>query len=158
MWQVRARKPYNADRGKPKTDMSSTDDPKTTPVRAAQAATVCNDPKSPPKTDWRAFDAMSADERHRAAVCDPDCPPATEEQLSRAYRAPNVRAVRERLNMSQEEFAARFHLPLGTVRNWEQGVHRPDRPAQLLLMVIAKEPDAVIRALENRPASVLGDP
>ena len=60
--------------------------------------------------------------------------------------------------MTQEEFAARFHLPLGTVRDWEQGAHPPDRPAQVLLTVIAKDPDAVIRALENKPASVLGDP
>jgi putative transcriptional regulator len=59
--------------------------------------------------------------------------------------------------MTQEEFAARFHLPLGTVRDWEQGTHRPDGPAQVLLTVIAKEPDAVIRALENSPASFLGD-
>jgi len=107
------------------------------------------DPKSPPKTDWRAFDAMTADERHKAAVSDPDCPPATEEQLSHVRRAPDVRAVRERLNMTQEEFAARFHLPLGTVRDWEQGAHRPDRPAQVLLRVIAKDPDAVVRALEQ---------
>ena len=59
--------------------------------------------------------------------------------------------------MTLEEFAGRFHLPLGTVRDWEQGVHRPDRPAQVLLTVITKEPEAVVRALENRPASVLGD-
>jgi putative transcriptional regulator len=107
------------------------------------------DPRSPPETDWRAFDAMSADERHRAAISDPDCPPATEEQLSRARRAPDVRALRERLNMTQEEFAVRFHLPLSTVRDWEQGTHRPDRPAQVLLTVISSDPDAVVRALEQ---------
>ena len=42
--------------------------------------------KSPPKTDWRAFDAMSEEERHAAALSDPDCPPATEAQLGRARR------------------------------------------------------------------------
>ena len=42
--------------------------------------------KSPPRTDWRAFDAMSEEERHAAAVSDPDCPPATEAQLARARR------------------------------------------------------------------------
>ena len=42
--------------------------------------------KSPPKTDWRAFDAMSQAERHAAALSDPDCPPATEAQLGRARR------------------------------------------------------------------------
>jgi putative transcriptional regulator len=107
------------------------------------------DPKRPPKTDWRAFDAMSEEKRHRAALSDPDCPPATEAQLARARRVPTVRALRKKLNLTQEEFAARFHLPLGTVRDWEQGAHVPDRAAQVLLTVIAKDPDAVARALES---------
>ena len=107
------------------------------------------DPKRPPKTDWRAFDAMSEEERHQAALSDPDCPPATEAQLARARRVPTVRALRKKLNMTQEQFAERFHLPLGTVRDWEQGAHRPDKAAQVLLTVIAKDPDAVARALES---------
>ncbi|HEY4920372.1 MAG TPA: hypothetical protein VII40_09750 [Xanthobacteraceae bacterium] len=41
-------------------------------------------PKKPPKTDWRAFDAMSEAARHRAALADPDCPPASKAQLARA--------------------------------------------------------------------------
>ena len=106
-------------------------------------------PNRPPKTDWRAFDAMSQKERARAAVSDPDCPPATEAQLARARRVPAVRALREKLNLTQEQFAARFHLPLGTVRDWEQGAHRPDKAAQVLLTVIENDPDAVTRALES---------
>jgi hypothetical protein len=50
------------------------------------------DPRSPPKTDWRAFDAMSEEERHQAALSDPESPLATEGQLARARRAPTVRA------------------------------------------------------------------
>jgi putative transcriptional regulator len=88
-------------------------------------------------------------ERHRAALSDPDAPPATKAQLARARRVPTVRALRKKLNLTQEEFAARFHLPLGTVRDWEQGAHRPDKAAQVLLTVIAKDPDAVARALEG---------
>jgi transcriptional regulator with XRE-family HTH domain len=65
---------------------------------------------------------------------------------SRARRVPTVRALRTKLNLTQEEFAARFHLPLGTVRDWEQGAHRPDKAAQVLLTVIAKDPDAVARS------------
>jgi putative transcriptional regulator len=106
-------------------------------------------PKKPPKTDWRAFDAMSEEQRHRAAVSDSDAPPATESQLARARRVPTVRAMRNKLNLTQEAFAARFHLPLGTVRDWEQGAHRPDKAAQVLLTVIARDPDAVVRALES---------
>ena len=107
------------------------------------------DPKKPPKSDWRALDAMSEEERPRAAASDPDSPPATEAQLARARRVPSVRALRERLKLTQEEFAARFHLPLGTVRDWEQGAHRPDKAAKVLLKVIASDPEAVARALEN---------
>ncbi len=107
------------------------------------------DPKNPPISDWQAFDAMTDDERHRAALGDRDAPPATDGQLARARRAPNVRALREKLNLTQEEFANRFHLPLGTVRDWEQGAHRPDKAAQVLLTVIAADPDGVARALQG---------
>jgi putative transcriptional regulator len=106
-------------------------------------------PKDPPKTDWQAFDAMSEEERHQAALSDPNCPPLTDEQLVRARRMPTVRVLRLRLNMTQEEFAAKFHLPLGTIRDWEQGAHRPDKAAQVLLKVIEKDPDAVARALKT---------
>jgi putative transcriptional regulator len=106
-------------------------------------------PKKPPKANWDAFDGMSAKERHQAALSDPDSPPATKAQLARARRAPDVRALRKMLKLTQEQFAARFHLPLGTVRDWEQGAHRPDKAAQVLLTVIARDPEAVARALEN---------
>ena len=105
--------------------------------------------KKPPKTDWRAFDAMSEADRHRAALSDADARPATKAQLARARRVPSVRALRRKLNLTQEEFAARFGLPLGTVRDWEQGAHRPDKAAQVLLTIIARDPDAVARALES---------
>ena len=45
------------------------------------------------------------------------------------------------------EFAGRFHLPLGTIRDWEQGAHRPDKAAQVLVTVIAREPEAVARVV-----------
>jgi len=106
-------------------------------------------PKKPPKTDWRAFDAKSEEARRRAAISDPDALPAMEAQLARARRVPTVRALRKKLNLTQEQFSARFHLPLGTVRDWEQGAHRPDKAAQVLLTVIANDPDAVARALKS---------
>ena len=107
------------------------------------------DSKKPPRSDWRAFDAMSEAGRHRAALSDPDAQPATKAQLARARRMPSVRALRTKLKLTQEEFATRFHLPLGTVRDWEQGAHRPDKAAQVLLTIIARDPDAVARALEG---------
>src|SRR3984957_2398189 len=53
------------------------------------------DPKKPPKSDWRAFDAMSAAQRHRAAASDSDCPPASKAQLARARRVAARAALRE---------------------------------------------------------------
>lgn len=56
---------------------------------------------------------------------------------------PDVRAIRERLGLSQAEFAQRFNLNLRTIQQWEQGRAIPDRPARILLQVIAKDPGVV---------------
>jgi transcriptional regulator with XRE-family HTH domain len=53
-----------------------------------------------------------------------------------------VRALRKKLKLTQEQFVSRFHLPLGTGRDWEQGAHRPDKAAEILLRIIARDPDA----------------
>ena len=58
-----------------------------------------------------------------------------------------MRTLRRKLRLSQAQFAARFYLPLGTIRDWEQGAHRPDKAVPVLLMVIAREPEAVGRAV-----------
>ncbi len=59
----------------------------------------------------------------------------------------DVAALRKRLGMSQGVFARTFGLSVGTVRDWEQKRSQPDRPAQVLLRVIEREPQAALRAL-----------
>jgi putative transcriptional regulator len=59
----------------------------------------------------------------------------------------DVRAIRERLKLSQNAFAAQFGFSAATVRQWEQNRRQPDGPARVLLTVIAREPEAVQRAL-----------
>ncbi len=59
----------------------------------------------------------------------------------------NVRAMRQKLGMTQEEFAIRYGLTLARVRDWEQGRSAPDGAARAYLRVIDKEPEAVNRAL-----------
>ena len=59
----------------------------------------------------------------------------------------DVRAIRTKLKMSQNAFAARFGILPSTLRDWEQHRRHPDGAARVLLMVIDKEPDAVSRAL-----------
>jgi putative transcriptional regulator len=104
----------------------------------------------PTHHDWNRFDAMTEAERHAAAISDPDAPPLTPERLARMRRTPQVRVIRRALGLSQEEFAARFHIPLGTLRDWEQGRKDPDASARAYLMVIGRNPDAVAEALLPR--------
>ncbi len=59
----------------------------------------------------------------------------------------DITHLREKLGLSQDRFAALFGLSSRTVRNWEQGVRRPEGPARVLLQVIDREPEAVMRAL-----------
>lgn len=61
--------------------------------------------------------------------------------------AVDAKAIRKGLGLSQAEFAARFGFSLHTLRKWEQGERQPEGPARVLLMVIAKIPDAVADAL-----------
>ena len=53
------------------------------------------------------------------------------------------------LGLTQEEFAARYRIPLGTLRDWEQGRSEPDQPARAYLTVIASDPEGVRQALEK---------
>jgi putative transcriptional regulator len=59
----------------------------------------------------------------------------------------DVRAIREKLNKSQNEFAEMIGVNLRTLQNWEQGRRSPEGPARALLVVAAKAPAAVSRAL-----------
>jgi putative transcriptional regulator len=86
------------------------------------------------------------------AASDPDNPPITPERRARMRPVPRLKTLRRALGITQEEFAARYHIPLGTVRDWEQGRTEPDQPARAYLHVIARDPEGVRRALESRPA------
>jgi putative transcriptional regulator len=69
-------------------------------------------------------------------------------------RIPQVKVVRRALGLSQDEFARRFHIPVGTLRDWEQGRKVPDQAARSYLRVIATDPDAVRFALGALPKPV----
>lgn len=60
----------------------------------------------------------------------------------------DVKEVRRRTGLTQEEFAARFAISVGTLRHWERGDRTPRGATLVLLNIIAKEPKAVMRALE----------
>ena len=69
-----------------------------------------------------------------------------------AYRAHvpktiDVKAIRARLDMTQQEFAGRFGFSVNTLRHWEQGSRQPEGSARAYLLVIERAPDAVQQAL-----------
>jgi len=98
--------------------------------------------------DWRRADAMTDEEIHAAALADPDAQPLTPERLEHMKRTPQVKVIRRALGLSQEEFAARSHIALGTLRDWEQGRKEPDAAARAYLKVIGRNPSAVSEALQ----------
>jgi putative transcriptional regulator len=100
------------------------------------------------KHDWSRLDAMTEAERHAAAISDPDAQPLTPEDFKRMKRTPQAKIIRRALGLSQEDFAARYQIPLGTLRDWEQGRVEPDQAARAYLKVIAREPETVREALK----------
>ncbi|MGA2228779.1 MAG: helix-turn-helix domain-containing protein [Syntrophobacteraceae bacterium] len=91
---------------------------------------------------------MTEAEIEAAAAADPDARPMTAEELRTARRVPRIKTLRRALNLTQQEFAARYYIPLGTLRDWEQGRTEPDQPARAYLKVIARDPEGVRRALQ----------
>lgn len=83
-----------------------------------------------------------------AAAADPDARPMSPGDLATARRIPRIRTLRRALGLTQEEFAARYQIPLGTLRDWEQGRTVPDQPSRAYLTVIARDPEGVRRALD----------
>jgi putative transcriptional regulator len=102
--------------------------------------------------DWRRADAMTDAEVHAAAMKDPDARPMTDVEFARAEPVPRTKTLRRALGLTQEQFAARFQIPLGTLRDWEQGVAEPDQAARAYLKAIAGDAAAVQRALEAAPS------
>jgi putative transcriptional regulator len=94
---------------------------------------------------------MSEAEVLKAALSDPDARPRSAAQLARMKHTPRAKLIRRALGLTQEEFAARFHIPLGTLRDWEQGASEPDQAARAYLTVIARDPNAVAKALNSVP-------
>lgn len=96
---------------------------------------------------------MTQEEIEAAANADPDARPFTPEELAKARHVPRVKMLRRALGLTQEEFAARSRLPLGILRDWEQGRSDPDQPARGCLTVIAHDPGGVRNALASSGTS-----
>ena len=80
----------------------------------------------------------------------------TPEQLAQIWRIPNPKQLRLSMGLTQEEFARQFQIGLYTLRDWEEGVRRPDGTAKTYLRVIEAIPDAGRQALNaEQPAREL---
>lgn len=101
------------------------------------------------------MDIVSVDIRHpgggRADFAAIDA--TTDEDIARQKReddaeanqdtALHIRNIRKRLFLTQEEFSRRIHVPLATLRNWEQGKRRPAGSARALLKILSRSPEAM---------------
>jgi len=94
-----------------------------------------------------AFEKIIAGLEDALAYADGDSLRGTSHQVKVADV--DITHLREKLGLSQDRFAALFGLSSRTVRNWEQGVRHPEGPARILLQVIDREPEAVMRALHG---------
>jgi putative transcriptional regulator len=101
--------------------------------------------------DWTQADALTDEQIHAAALADPDAQPLTQERLATMKQTPRLKLIRRALGLTQEEFATRFQIPLGTLRDWEQGAAQPDQTARAYLRAIAGDAAAVQHALEAVP-------
>ncbi|TPW32078.1 helix-turn-helix domain-containing protein [Pararhizobium mangrovi] len=71
----------------------------------------------------------------------------TVEALDRGQRARLIRTTRTKLGLSQSEFASRFRVPVGTLRDWEQARATPPDFAVAYVKVIGRYPDIVASAV-----------
>jgi putative transcriptional regulator len=65
------------------------------------------------------------------------------------FTEPDVRMIRKQYGLSQDKFARLIGISVATLRNWEQGRRKPKGPAQVLLRVAAKHPEAVLDVVSN---------
>jgi putative transcriptional regulator len=92
----------------------------------------------------KAFEKMAAGMREARALDDVDS------ETVHVPRDVDARAIRQKLGLSQHAFAARFGIPVATLRDWERRRRRPEGPGRVLLTIIEREPDAAWRALTRR--------
>ena len=99
---------------------------------------------SRPAMDGRKLRATTEHDIRRHQIEDGENPDAP---MPPFRPAPNVRAIRTKLHMTQDAFAAAIGVPVATVRNWEQSRTKMDPAVRSLLRVLDREPDAALRAL-----------
>jgi len=106
-----------------------------------------NGPLPDEPRDWEP--PMIDEEIITAAKSDPDARPLDETELAKPIPMPQVKLLRRQLGLTQHQFADRFQIPIGSLRDWEQERVAPDRTARAYLAVIAASPRTVEKALRS---------
>jgi putative transcriptional regulator len=110
-------------------------------------------PDAPPQLtteERKRLNAMTDAEITAAAESDPDNPPLTQREMTAFRVARLIKKVRSSRSLSQREFSTRYHIPVGNVRDWEQGRSVPDQTSLAYLAVIESSPDVVEEALRRK--------
>ena len=96
---------------------------------------------------WERVRNMSDEEVVARAKADPEARPLSDEEFARMKPRPRVFIIRRAFRMSQEEFSDAFHIPVETIRDWEEQKSEPTVLEQAYLQVIATNKESVLRAL-----------
>ena len=86
--------------------------------------------------DWRRFDAMTDEQRHKTALADPNAQPWTEEDLATAKRRPRAFVIRRAMKLDLATFAELAGVAVETLKAWEAGMD-PDAASRQRLDEIA---------------------
>ena len=98
-----------------------------------------------PKIDRKKLDATTEDDIRRYMIEDGEDPALPPGEFVLAPQS-----IRRRLNMTQEEFAHALHVPVATLRNWEQGRVTLEPAVVSLLTIVTKHPQMALGALRSR--------
>ncbi|MDP1735949.1 MAG: helix-turn-helix domain-containing protein [Caulobacter sp.] len=93
--------------------------------------------------------ALTDAEIEAEAEADADNPPVNEARLKRMVLARNVRLIREQSGLSQSQFAARYRIGLGRLRDYEQARSEPDLLVQVVYRLIHEDPDRARSLVEQ---------
>lgn len=95
------------------------------------------------KKEW--FDELLESVKEGVAIAEGKAKPA---RVHYFFTPEEIKDIRKRLKMTQEAFANSFCFSASNVKQWETGARNPDASARALLRVIAKNPKAVLEALQ----------
>lgn len=96
--------------------------------------------------------SKTAFEKIRAGLTDAIAYAEGDTSRARVTAPVDVKAIRAKTKKSQAAFAESYHLPIGTLRDWEQNRRQPDAPARVLLSLIEAEPETVEKLIARVPA------